>query len=277
MTGEHQASEYGLEGSAEMDAQMRRRRSELQADFLSPHLKPGSTLIDIGCGQGTITVGLAEAVAPGMVRGFDLQKQHIESARGLAREKGLKNVQFEVGDIHNLPCAPDSFDVAYANAVFFHLADPKGALSVVHRILRAGGVLGVRDTGVNDIKALVFEGRGAKAARRAMEIMADTMVAASKNPYGGRQGLVMNHLCHQAGFDVLEIVGQWEISRAAETLAVRGDRLPIEGPVGDRAIQLGLTTREEIEDLGEEVRRHWFTDPEAFSALPWFAVVARKR
>ena len=42
-----------------------RRTAQSQAAFLLPHLRPGMALLDLGCGPCTITVGLAEAVAPG--------------------------------------------------------------------------------------------------------------------------------------------------------------------------------------------------------------------
>ena len=44
-----------------------RRRAEVDAWFLLPRLTAGMRLLDAGCGPGTITVGLAKAVAPGEV------------------------------------------------------------------------------------------------------------------------------------------------------------------------------------------------------------------
>ena len=42
-------------------------------DFLLPHVKPGLSVLDAGCGPGTITQGLAEIAAPGKVIGCDLE------------------------------------------------------------------------------------------------------------------------------------------------------------------------------------------------------------
>jgi ubiquinone/menaquinone biosynthesis C-methylase UbiE len=46
----------------------RTRTAQNSAGYLLPHLRPGLELLDIGSGPGTITVGLAELVAPGRVR-----------------------------------------------------------------------------------------------------------------------------------------------------------------------------------------------------------------
>jgi cyclopropane fatty-acyl-phospholipid synthase-like methyltransferase len=46
-----------------------RRTAACNAAFMLPHLRPGMRLLDAGCGPGSNTIGLAEAVAPGEVIG----------------------------------------------------------------------------------------------------------------------------------------------------------------------------------------------------------------
>ena len=60
---------------------MARRSVETHAQFLLPHLKPSLRLLDIGCGPGTISIGLAKAVAPGEVIAVDSGPSQIEEAR----------------------------------------------------------------------------------------------------------------------------------------------------------------------------------------------------
>ncbi|MDP8923625.1 MAG: class I SAM-dependent methyltransferase [Chloroflexota bacterium] len=102
-------------------------------------------LLDCGCGPGSITVGLAEAAAPGEVIGLDLQPAQIERARLLAAERGVLNVRFEVGDVSQLPFPDASFDAAFAHTLLLHVRDRVGALREIRRVLKPGGVVGVVD------------------------------------------------------------------------------------------------------------------------------------
>src|SRR5947209_19784679 len=71
--------------------------------FLLPHLRTGMSLLDCGCGVGSITLDLAERVAPGQVVGVDLDEGQLAMARVEAERRGLANVRFEVASIYDLP------------------------------------------------------------------------------------------------------------------------------------------------------------------------------
>ena len=55
------------------EAEMALRTASQEAAFFLPSLRPGIRVLDLGCGPGSITLGLAEAVDPGEVVGVDLQ------------------------------------------------------------------------------------------------------------------------------------------------------------------------------------------------------------
>jgi ubiquinone/menaquinone biosynthesis C-methylase UbiE len=68
------------------------------ASFLLPHLRPGMSVLDCGCGPGSLTVDLAARVAPGEVVGVDREAGQFAQARALAAERGVTNVRFEEAD-----------------------------------------------------------------------------------------------------------------------------------------------------------------------------------
>jgi ubiquinone/menaquinone biosynthesis C-methylase UbiE len=123
----------------------RSRTAANSAAYLVPRLSPGSVLLDVGCGPGTITADLAALVAPGRVVAIDAAAGVLDGARQLAEERGLDNVEFVVGDVNALEFPDGNFDVVHAHQVLQHLADPVGALREMRRVCRPGGVVAVRD------------------------------------------------------------------------------------------------------------------------------------
>jgi ubiquinone/menaquinone biosynthesis C-methylase UbiE len=119
------------------------RTAENSAGYLLASLKPGLSLLDVGCGPGTITVDLAGRVEPGRVVGVDQAAEVVAEAAQLA---GDGAVEFRTGDVYALPFEDESFDVVHAHQVLQHLTDPVAALIEMQRVLRAGGLLAVRDS-----------------------------------------------------------------------------------------------------------------------------------
>lgn len=133
------------------------RTAQTSAAYLIPHLKPGFKILDCklllyrpallqlklfrstgGCGPGTISVSLAGLVPEGSVIGFEPEAANkvLDNARDFAAQKGVKNVSFEVADIHDLQATFDAatFDVVHAHQVLQHISvspplSPKPSLS----------------------------------------------------------------------------------------------------------------------------------------------------
>ena len=136
---------YSQLANPAFEAELGARTAARDAAFLLPHLRPGMHLLDVGCGPGSITVGLAEVVAPGRAVGIDIQSALVEQARARAAARGMATARFEVADLHRLPFPEASFDAVFANGVLMHLREPARALAELRRVLRPGGIAGVRD------------------------------------------------------------------------------------------------------------------------------------
>jgi SAM-dependent methyltransferase len=122
------------------------RTAENSAGYLLPHLSSGATVLDVGCGPGTITADLATLVTPGRVTALEVTEPALDLARAEIARRGLANVDFEVGDVHALGFADDTFDVVHAHQVLQHVADPVAALGEMRRVAKPGGIVAVRDS-----------------------------------------------------------------------------------------------------------------------------------
>jgi ubiquinone/menaquinone biosynthesis C-methylase UbiE len=121
------------------------RTAENSAAFVLPHLTPASSVLDVGCGPGTITCDFAGLVAPGKVTGLDRSPDIIAQAQALAVEREVPNVEFVSGNIYDLDFEDGTFDVVHAHQVLQHLTDPVEALREMRRVAKPGGIVAVRD------------------------------------------------------------------------------------------------------------------------------------
>src|SRR5439155_24011324 len=109
------------------------RSASRQIAFLVPHLRPGLTLLDCGCGSGAQTLELAALVTPGRVVGIDVDLSQIALARAAAAKRRITNVRFDVADV-NAVAIPNGFvDAVFAHTVLQHLREPLRALREMYR------------------------------------------------------------------------------------------------------------------------------------------------
>lgn len=104
---------------------------------LAALLRPGLTVLDIGCGTGVITRDIAAAVAPhGQVVGVDVNAALIEEARQV--HGAVLGLSFEVCDVYTLPFRAD-FDFVSAACVLQWLARPVDAVRMLVAATKPGG------------------------------------------------------------------------------------------------------------------------------------------
>ena len=140
-----------------------RRTADVHAAFFLPHLRPGMRLLDAGCGPGSITIGLARAVAPAEVVGIDAEPAAIDAAQAQAqaRDRGLTNIPVEVHDIHRMAFAAE-FDAVFCHAVLQHVPDAARTLRALRSVMKPGAVVGVADA---DYDGSIIEPNGRALAR----------------------------------------------------------------------------------------------------------------
>jgi ubiquinone/menaquinone biosynthesis C-methylase UbiE len=111
-------------------------------------LKSGERVLDVCCGSGASAIPAAEMVGPsGSVVGIDLAENLLELARSKAKQQNLTNVQFQSGDITQLPFETGSFDAVVCVFGIFFVPDMTSALIELKRVLPPRGKLAITTWG----------------------------------------------------------------------------------------------------------------------------------
>ncbi|MEX1081622.1 MAG: methyltransferase domain-containing protein [Halofilum sp. (in: g-proteobacteria)] len=104
-------------------------------------VKPGSRIVDVGCGWGDTAIALARKTGPdGFVLGLDCVDQFLDTARADADAAGLKNIRFESADVERYPFEPE-FDLCFSRFGMMFFENPVNAMRNVRRSLKPGGEL----------------------------------------------------------------------------------------------------------------------------------------
>ena len=133
---------YSQHANPAFEERLALRTAANEGAFFLPFLRPGMRVLDVGCGPGSITLGLAEKIAPGEIVGIDFQESQIAQAKALAASRGVENARFEIGDVYHLPFPDASFDAAFAHIVLMHIREPLRALKEKRRVLSQAALPG---------------------------------------------------------------------------------------------------------------------------------------
>jgi SAM-dependent methyltransferase len=233
------------------------------AGYLLDHLRPGMSLLDVGCGPGTITCDLADRVAPGAVVGLDASEPVIAEARALAAASGRLSVSFEVGNLFDLPFEDASLDVVHAHQVLQHVGEPVAALVEMGRVCRPGGIVAVRD---GDYPAMCFFPADPELDRALDAYGALTRVNGANWDAGRR----LLHWARQVGFtSVAASASTWCFATPEERAWWGGlwaDRFT-QSSLADQLLGSGIAGSADLRSFAAAWRR-WAASPDG-----WFAVL----
>lgn len=115
------------------------RTVQNSASFLIPVLRRDSTILDCGCGPGTITADFATYCPDGKVYGVDQNAEVLAEAAA-----NYPSISFKQGDVTKLPFNDDTFDVVFAHALFEYVTDTTKAMTEMKRVCKTGGHVAIR-------------------------------------------------------------------------------------------------------------------------------------
>jgi SAM-dependent methyltransferase len=237
---------------------------------LFPMLSSGAQVLDVGCGPGTITIGLAALIGDGHVVGIDAAEDVLADARSEAVRREQPNVSFEVGDAYHLRFDDQSFDVVHAHQVLQHLADPVAALVEMRRVCRVGGVVAARD---GDYGGMFWFPEDPEMAEW-RDLYQRAARAVGGEPDAGRRLLGW---ARAAGFTEVEVsAATWCFATPEERGWWGGlwaDRVMLSG-FADQVIAHGLAQPEDLARLAAAWRR-WATSEDGWFLVPHGEILCR--
>jgi ubiquinone/menaquinone biosynthesis C-methylase UbiE len=158
----------------------------------------GSLVLEAGCGVGAQTVTLARNSPEARITSLDIAESSLAEAKRKVEAAGLNNVQFQHGDIFDLPFRPESFDHIFVCFVLEHLSRPVEALAALKNLLKVGGTITV----IEGDHGSTYFFPDSEAAHKAIQCQVELQRRAGGNALIGRE---LYPLLHHAGFGTIHV------------------------------------------------------------------------
>jgi SAM-dependent methyltransferase len=211
-------------------------RLEIQGRALAPAtrmilagagIRPGMRVLDLGCGAGDVTFVAADLVGPdGSVVGVDRSPEALARAQLRARQRGLAQVRFVEGDIHD-PAPGGPFDAIVERLVLWAVPDPAAVLRRQATVLRPGGLVVPIEADLSTARSLPDNPIAAQARSWVLEafakagyVMVGTRLWAIVREAGLRPLGMIGVQPHFGSGDEVHLAYLMETMRVAEPLIV---------------------------------------------------------
>jgi ubiquinone/menaquinone biosynthesis C-methylase UbiE len=183
-------------------------REVARRSFELMSLGPGDSVLDVGCGTGVLLPALVEAVGPtGRVTGLDHSNAFLARAhRRLADAGWAERVELVRGDAQALPFEGGTFDVAHAERVLMHLADPDLAIREMVRVTRPGGRVVCAEVYANGVAV-------ENPDRHVMDLIIQAGVGQIRNP---AMGIELRRRLIQAGLENVNPIAVADVELAID-------------------------------------------------------------
>jgi ubiquinone/menaquinone biosynthesis C-methylase UbiE len=247
------------------------RTVDNSAAYLAPYLVPGVQVLDVGSGPGTITLDIAQRITPGAVIGMDASADVCISASTLARDSGVMNVDFVVGDAYSLDYPDDTFDIVHAHQVLQHVGDPVAVLREMRRVVKPGGIVAARDViyGAASWYPLL---PGLDTWMRVYQSLARSNAG---EPNAGRS---LKAWAMEAGFtDVESSASIWCFSTDDDRdwWGSAWAERAVESSFAEQSIETGAASKEELAEISA-AWTEWVADDRGWYGMPHGEILARK-
>ncbi len=148
-----------------------------QATHLTASLPDGADVLEVAPGPGYFAIEMARLDRL-HVTGLDISHTFVEIARENARQAGV-SVDFQQGNVSNMPFAEGSFDLIICQAAFKNFSQPSKAINEMYRVLRGGGMAVIQDMWKDapntrireEVKPMRLDPMNAFMTRRALEML----------------------------------------------------------------------------------------------------------
>ena len=247
------------------------RTIENSAKYLESYLTSESTLLDVGCGPGTITLDFAEKLHLGTVTGIDSSENIINKALERVSTSNIKNCSFQIGNAYSLDFADNSFDIVHAHQLLQHLQDPIAAIQEMYRVVRPGGVVAIRDA---DYGGMIWSPTSPKLS----EWMDLYQQMTKRNNVEANAGRFLFSWTSQIPFTSISVSSStWTFATPeirewwGELWAERIQK----STFSEQVLGLGLADQKKLDELSEAFR-HWAKQSDGFFLVPHGEILAIK-